>query len=542
MRIRPSQFTLLASIVFATACGSDVTVYERDPGDASGGSGSSQSSGNGALPRQPNMDVRAPTRFSIEIEFNTAPPPEALDASRYSIDGDYGGLVIESIAAGDKGGVVTLTTNQQKLGVHYHLTFAGPDAWRLEDTFPSADTAQFWATDLSHPNFPEYQITADRKAIGTRSVVYVEQGWPVNNANETASFFDEDIYVPETTMFNDPPDRDDNDRILLLGLNGKNAYGGYFNSIDTLTNEEALATWGYHSNEMEMLYINVEYGAFDNRHVVAHEFSHLLYEERHKDDWGWAWHNEGMAECAVHVVNGNNNTDVAYYVQDPSGGIRNGISLINWEYGNFDQYVLAYMFLTYAASQKDGVATYGELFGLDSTTFAFEDWLLENLGITFDEAHKRQLLATWVQAPSGPYGYNGMVSFPGTAPVSTEPLTLEPFSGAFRQPSSPVSYPGTQGPDIIYVGVNGLGEIDEVEPFDASGGALLVFNTSTNVNNLTPQPSGNPIPQLGGQAAHDHALGKVAERTRQLTWLHPPPFNPRRLDELRAWQRVAHAR
>ena len=171
-----------------------------------------------------------------------------------------------------------------------------------------------------------------------------------------------------------------------------------------------------------------------------------------------------------------------------------------------------------------------------------DTWLQQELGATFAEAHKQQLLATWVQETSGIHSYNGMASFAGKAPVGNGTFTLEPFSGAFRQPASPVSYPGTEGPDIVYVGINGLGAIDETEPFDVDGGALLVLNTSTNVNNLSPQPTGNPIPAMprSGQGARPHA--EVAELTRAMTWRHPPPFNPNRLDAMRQWQRVAHGR
>jgi hypothetical protein len=261
--------------------------------------------------------------------------------------------------------------------------------------------------------------------------------------------------------------------------------------------------------------------------------------ESHGFESGWSWHNEGMAECAKHAVHGQNDYDYWYYSEDPQGGIQTGLSLVNWEWANFDQYVLSYMFLTYLAGQKEGIETYRELFALDGSPASVEAWIQQELGVTFSEAHKRQLLATWVQEPSGIYSFNGLDGFAGLPPVGSGTFTLEPFAGTFRQPASPVMYPGTQGPDVIYVGINGLGEIDETEPFDTTDGALFVFNTSTNINNLSPQPTGNPMPPV---RQNKMMKAEVAEATRVMTRLHPPPLYPERLSDVRAWQAIAHAR
>jgi hypothetical protein len=541
-----SVLPFLVTAWLATACGSEVTELEDDGGTTSAG-GSEPihpedpvGPGGSEPQRQPTMSAHAPTQFTIEITYNMEPPAELLDAGSYSISGEYGGVDIEEVRT-EGAHVVVLETSKQKLGVDYSLDVEAEGDWGdLAETFPSADTAMFWAVDLADPAFSEFQITADRKTVGDNVVIYVEQGWSANNVPQTVDYFDGEVFPIETSLFNDAPDRDENDRVLLLGLNGKGAYGGYYSNINTLTNEEALSQWGYHSNETEMLYVNVETGEM-SQHVVAHEFSHLLYAEREVQTFGedWAWHNEGMAECAVHAVEGNNDYDAWYYTEDPQGGIRSGPSLINWQYANFDQYVLSYMFLSYLAGQKDGVSTFGELFDLSGRPSSVEAWTQQNLGVSFTEAHQRQLLATWAQEPSGIHSYNGMVSFAGSPPVGTGAFTLEPFSGAFRQPASPVSYPGTQGPDIVYVGIDGLNTIDVTEPFDLSGGGLLVFNTSANVNNLSPQPTGNPMPAHPGEAA---SFTAVAEETRFMTLQHPPPFHPERAEQLRRWQSIAHAR
>ena len=518
------------------ACGSEVVAPNPgDGGEGGAGAGGATGGSGGIPPIPPTASASAPTQFTLELSFGQEPPAEALELSRYAASGDYGALTLESIA--QDGNTITITTSKQKLGVEYTVTFAGEaDFADFSETVPSADTAKFWTTDLSSPQFDEYEIVAERRAVGEHVVVYVQQGMSAFNVGETVQHFDEVVFPTEIAMFNDAPDQDDNDRVLLLGLDGKGAYGGYFSPVDTIPDDVAFNNWGIHSNETDMLYINVEGGGFDNQHVVPHEFSHMLYHVEHDSFQDWSWHNEGMAECAVHLVNGNNTYDEQYYVADPSGGIRDGISIVNWQYGNFDQYVLSYMFLTYVAAQSGGVNAYGTLFDLDGSPAGLDAWLQQNLGMTFPETIQNQMVALWKQDASGVHSYNGMVSLPGSPPVGNGFLNLQSFSGAFRQPSSPVSYQGTEGPDIVFIGVNGAGAVDYTEPFDIAGGALVVVNTDTTVGG-GPQPAGDLLP-LAATITEDRPL---AEMTRARMIMHPPPFNPARLDRMRAWQRVAHA-
>ena len=64
-------------------------------------------------------------------------------------------------------------------------------------------------------------------------------------------------------------------------------------------------------------------------HVVPHEFMHMLYHEHPADDSlsdGWNWHNEGMAECGVRAITGDNQSAINFYVQDPFSDIAPGLS------------------------------------------------------------------------------------------------------------------------------------------------------------------------------------------------------------------------
>jgi hypothetical protein len=540
MIARTTFLPALALCLAAAACGSDVSEAPDDDNNPDGGGGAGAGGGTGGS-SIPQIEVNAPTQDTIAVKFDAAPPEDLLVATGYVVNGERGPVGVHSAALDPATNIVTLATDRQKLGDTLTLDVIGGGVYDgMSDSFLAADTARFWASDLNDPNFNEYELVADRKAVGDHVVVYVEQGETALNVEAAVTFFDSKVLPIETALFTDVPDRDDNGRVLLLGLDGKGAYGGYFYPLNSYTNEEAMQ-WGVHSNEMEMLYINVEFGFFDNERVVGHEFQHLLYNEAHDLLDDWAWHNEGLGECATHAVNGVNDQDAYYYTQDPQGGIAEGISLINWNYANFDQYVLSYLFLTYVASQVDGVDSYGDLFALNGDPEEVEQFIQNNLGVSFAEAHKNSLVATWVQDATGPYGYNGMVDFNGSPPVGEGPLTLKSFSGAFLQPgTSPVDYPGDQGADIQYVGITGDGTVSTAPPFDVTGGALLVFNASQIVGSST-QGSGNLMPLLPG-FTQPRATRLQPARGRELVWLHPPPYHPAKLEHLHRWQAVAHAR
>jgi hypothetical protein len=295
-----------------------------------------------------------------------------------------------------------------------------------------------------------------------------------------------------------------------------------------LTDEDALQQWGRHSNEMEMVYINVAPGFFDAEVVLAHEFQHLLYHERHGLSSEFPYHNEGLAECAVNAVNGFHPWALDYLVLDPQSQIAAGLSLIDWQYGNYDQYVLSYVFWSWIAGQLGGLSGYAELFHTSGHPSSIETFLQSELGIDFSTAQLRTLIASWIQAPSGLSGFNGLLTWPGAPPSwSGGSLALAPFAGTWIAPSSPsVDYPGTQGPNIVYAGVNGAGEVDLQAPFDVSGGVLVTLNTRFDLGDFTPEPIGlvPPAPQLSEVKARDPS------------WRHPPPVHPSRFDELARWR------
>jgi hypothetical protein len=468
----------------------------------------------------------------------TSLPESIPDAGKYyELTSDFGPLTVDSAELDPSGPAIVLTTEPQKLGVKYHLAIKAPgNPLDLQiGTFLSADTATFWASDFGDPNFAPYQVNANRAAVGEHVVIYMADGIDASDVDETVTYFDTQIFPKETALFTAAPDRDENGKVLLLALDGGGYYGGYFDPTNTLTEEQAQQ-FGYHSNELEMLYVSTPdlMGSFNATQVVAHEFQHLLYEEAHpftQATGDWSWHNEGLAECAVHAVGGSNPV-ATYYYTEPDSGLATGQSLVVWTYSNYSQYAQAYVFWTYVASRLGGVDGYGEIFKQTGEPADMDTFFQTKLGESFSEVQEDMLAATVRREATGALGFEGMVDFMAptlTVPAATSSVDLQPFTGVLFAAGSDGLTASGQGVDVVHVGVPTTGALDTASPFDASGGVIVALNASQDVGGAK-ESSGTLGPPVAGPQASPilPAMGPV--------WKHPPPLNPKNRDAVRAWR------
>lgn len=541
---------LACCLAGSAACSNEVVVPERAPGAAQGGGGSGGTQGGGgtAPPPDPRIDASAPDETTVVIRFNVALDAPTIGATTtYTIASDLGPLDVESANVGADRSTVRLTTEKQKLGVSYQLTIRSPGHVidGLSDPFIAADTASFWASDFDSPTYEDYVVEAERAAVGEHCVIYVERGHSAMDPEESAREFDEKIFPIATNLYIDAPDFDENERIVILGLDGGDHYGGYFSAINQYPDDEMFEQWGYHSNEMEMVYINLAgIGYVDTTHVTPHEFAHLLYHERHGLQYEYfAYHDEGLAEAAVLAVHGENEYAPYHYVTDPSGAIGRGVSLVNWDVGDYDQYARAFLLWSYVASRLGGIEALGDIFEQDGHPVMMDAYFTAELGTDFMTTFRDMLVATWVQAATGPQGFEQLITLPGnppTAPLGTTSLDLEPFGAAFfRLPVAAVDYPGTEGPNIRYTGLNASNEVDVDAPFDVGGGVLLAMNTHIEATEFTPEHSGPDVAlDLGGSGSGAPAPlpPPVAGRTR--VFLDPPPMHPAYREHLRKWEQA----
>lgn len=538
--------TLVASHLLLSGlwigCGPTVVVEAGDAGAAgdSGASGSTMgttSSSESKTNVAPTITgLRAPDELSIRIEVNAAVEGALEVPEIYVLTSAHGPLKVTAVHWDAAAKAISLETEKQKLGVEYTLVVSAPgDALDgLGGTLLAADTATFWATDFA--TFEPYQLVAERVGVGERVVLYVDPAHFAQDIDETIAQFDGQIFPIETELFHAAPDRDENGRIVLLGLDGQDYYGGYFDPLNTLTEKEALQ-WGYHSNEMEILFLNVAtMGGFYPDVVVVHEFGHLLYEEQHpfiQEPEYFPYHNEGLAECAAQVVYGSNKTAANFYINDMNGQLATGKSLVIWDYGNYTQYAQAYIFWTYVASQLGGASGYRDMFLSHGSPPVIDELLLEKLGASFTEVQLSALAAAWAQAPTGKYGFEGMLALPGkpaTVPFGTPAVDLEPFAGAFFPQANDLITPVGAGPDVRFIALNAAGQVDVDAPFEAAGGVVIALNGHFDWNDATPQSSG----ALGASMAAK-TIAAAHAGSRDPAWLHPPPLPPAD-PRLRAWR------
>jgi hypothetical protein len=544
---------VLALLLAVAACGDDDDDNNddspADDDDASPDDDDDDDNDNDDTPGDGDWDgvtitaVIAPEREKVRVTLSGDPGDNAAaDPAIYEITSDFGALAVTgaSFDAGTK--QATLTTAPQKLGVTYALTI-NPNGYTgapLTGDFLAADTAKFWVYDFGLDD--RIQITANRAGVGENCVVYIEQGQSASDVAETITVFDEEIFPIETAMYHSAPDLDGNGKITLLGLDGGGWYGGYFDPINSVTDEQAMDWWGIHSNGMELVHINTVSGSMYPYNVVPHEFQHLLYQERHgwQNEY-WEYHNEGLAETAVHAVFGANQGAVDFFLWDPDGLIGAGLSLVHWTYALYENYVQAYLYWMYLAGRLGGIDELSNLFDLDTgNPDEVEAMIAAELGSDMPTTVLENEIAVWVQQAGGPYSFSGLLSFaPASAPTAaggTTSLNLEPYGGAFFALSEDeVSYPGTQGAHIVYAGIDADGNVDLTEPFDVDGGALLAYNTSTNTTTWPDEHSGPDISALRLRSVKAGAAISPA-------WDDPPPFAPDQVERRQAWRNARLAR
>jgi hypothetical protein len=482
------------------------------------------------------LGARAPDEYSLWLDLEGDPGElVASNPLAYTITSERGALHVAN-ARLVPGPRVELTTGRQKLGVGYRVAVSG-----LAADFTSADTARFWIWDWD--THGQKQVRAQRVGVGASCVLYVEEGWTASDVAETIQAFDEQVYPTLTSRWVAAPDLDGNGRILLLGLDGRDDYGGYFSVVNAYPDSLTSQYWGLRSNEMEMLHLNMRMGGFEVRNVVTHEFAHLLYHERHGfTDPYWEYHDEGLAESAVHLAWGVNQQAIDFFLWDPQGVIGRGMSVIHWEYARYENYAAAYLLWAYLAGRLGGLEGFRELFDLPTGgPEELDAFLRDRLGLGLGEARFEQLLATWVQAPAGPYSYSGMLSFPAAraprAPSGTASLDLDALGGAyFRLGLDEVDYPGTQGPSIRYAGVDGSGAVDLEPPFRVEGGVLVVAHTGIDWPGWPTEHAGPDLP-----ATLEAAPRALCQAPIPPSWRSPPPIRPDRLEELVRWREAVRA-
>jgi hypothetical protein len=530
----------LASALGLTACDDDPVPSSVGAGAGGGNSegggggqgGSTQGGAGGEAPVAPEVSaVRAPDRDSVAISFSAFPTGVDLTAAASYALSDVetaDPLPILEITVDDASSTVTLHTEKQRLGRQLRLDLSLVGIVLPDDlaTFYTADTARLWAQDLTASRLATLEIVADRILVGDHIVMYVEQGTtPTADPQEMADIFESQILPKETQLFGETTDVDDNGRIAVLFFDSPSV-AGYTLTWNTWPDDTTFENYGLHTNEMEIVYLSNDRGTPE---VLAHELNHLIYYAVHPYvTESWKYFKEGMASCAVTAVFGEFQRPIDYISQDPEGTVADGVSLVNFV-ATYDHYAVPYFVFSYAASLLGGVDGYSKIFSVDGTPAKLDALFQSELDKSLVEVMTDTWIALYVQAPTGPLGFEGLIDLKGARPaMATDPgaLTLESYGAVLVEPwANPIDYPGTQGPDIFYVGIDAAGNVDREAPFETAGGALLAVNgailgapqavhpATSNLVARRPRPKADPRSYVNLHAGCD-LIDDMWERRR----------------------------
>ncbi len=237
---------------------------------------------------------------------------------------------------------------------------APPDSWRARApevvTAAVGDQRQFWVCTGDPCRWADgnqAQVTATLQAIGTRSLIYVDNrdlsAIPISRAGTFRDVFDGQIWPRVTPVFGKPVNpynaTGDGQTIVLFSRSVQElGPAGYFRPLDLFPNSE-VQTYGHRSNEASMFYMATHMSDSITHSVNAHEFQHLInfsqkwfvYRTTQLES---TWINEGLSMVAMDVAGygyqvNNVQPYALYFFSEPDR-----VSLYHW--GHADASIYSY--------------------------------------------------------------------------------------------------------------------------------------------------------------------------------------------------------
>lgn len=225
----------------------------------------------------------------------------------------------------------------------------------------------FWAVDFTSSSF--YVVNASEIGQGNFCHVYLENGQTVSQSaiNDIIAQFDNAIHPGDSAAFGDEPNPgiDGDPKIYILLLNVRDGFvpgvsttliAGYFDP----TNEYALSTQNAHSNQKEILFLNINPAAKINPNgtgffaTIAHEFQHMIHWEQKTHQRGLnddTWIDEAMAQISrTYCGYGPDYSSVFAYETDMNGNVNHSLVSFDETVGN---YGMVYMWAQYFKDRFD---------------------------------------------------------------------------------------------------------------------------------------------------------------------------------------------
>ncbi len=284
-------------------------------------------------------------------------------------------------------------------------------AWnfRVGDKGP-IQSVGWWATNLTTNS--EYLVPSTCRAVGNNCYIFVEDSLWINgrvdqaivdsirNAWEfrTPANPGKGIYQTDVETFGNPPDVDNDPRIIILILDIKDGYAGsgsyvagYFFGINQFP-DGSPGAGGHRSNYAEIYYLDgnplnlkTPGGLTLGMQTTAHEFQHMIHWNYDRNEITFI--NEACSQVAE-LVCGYPYLDQARYTDNPdvyligwSGSLADYSRAARWMLYLWNQFPNNYL-RTLVAEPANGIDGMNNAFALYGTTRRFDDvfldWLIAN--------------------------------------------------------------------------------------------------------------------------------------------------------------------
>jgi hypothetical protein len=286
---------------------------------------------------------------------------------------------------------------------HQEQNLEKPAAWN----FTVGQKRSWWATDLSVAERFEYSVPSTCRAVGTHCYIFVEDAmWGTHVDQEVVdsieAAFDsrtpadptKGIYQIDVEDFGDPPNVDNDSKIIILILDIKDGYSGsggyiagYFWPVNELPSSGLPP--GRHSNRAEIYYVDsnpANLKTADGRRIAAsttsHEFQHMIHYNY--DEYEELFVNEGLSEAAEVLCGYGLRSPALYYANT-------NVNFLSWGSSSEDllpYYARAALFTWYLIEQfgvgiardivqsnKVGFYGYNDAFSTIGSSLQFPDAL-----------------------------------------------------------------------------------------------------------------------------------------------------------------------
>jgi hypothetical protein len=288
------------------------------------------------------------------------------------------------------------------------------------------ETRTMWLQDMSV--MPPVQSQADLTCRGTGDHVYVmveDSAWQAGLLDSAGvariiERFDRSsprdtnhgVWYHNTTVLGQPPDAIDNDSLIYLiyyniGQFMSYSFDGFWQYFDEYYDTTSMRLWGYHSNEVECVYLDLYPNDPSSDYriaIAAHEFGHMIHWNY--DQAESLWVNEGCAELAMWLFGS----------PDPISGFNSqpDNDLTKWN-GDWADYIKTYLWTLFLYEQYGGGAGTDLIHNIVASPFvsiAGVDSAFAATGLSqrFEEVLDQWVLANVINDTSylgGRYGYFG---------------------------------------------------------------------------------------------------------------------------------------